>query len=154
MECQKQKTTIYIYVISNVIIYNLFIILFYPFLLCSLILSFCNTIFNLFFTLSLCNIYFYFVIQCYHIVFDIFKMLSLFLLCVFILSYLSIATYYCSKNTSHATRCCVSVLVPCALVFKMIILQPLAPKAKNFYLYCDIQWDLRDHACEALRHVL
>ena len=37
--CAKsKKTQIYIYVISNVIIYNLFIILFYVFLLCSLIL--------------------------------------------------------------------------------------------------------------------
>ena len=78
-----KKLKIYIYVISNVIIYNLFISLFYLILLCSLILSFCNTIFNLFFTLLLCNIYFYFVIRYYHNVFDIFK--SLFLSCVFIL---------------------------------------------------------------------
>ena len=83
---KSKKTQIYIYVISNVIIYHLFIILFHVFLLCSLILSFCNTVFNLFFTLSLCNIYFYFVIRYYRYVFDIFKMLSLFLLCVFILS--------------------------------------------------------------------
>ena len=38
-------------------------------------------------TLSLCNIHFYFVIRYYHNVFDIFKMLSLFLLRIFILSF-------------------------------------------------------------------
>ena len=131
-----KKPQIYIYVISNVIIYNLFIILFYVFLLCSLILSFCNTIFNLFFTLSLCNIYFYFVIRYYRYVFDIFKMLSLFLLCVFILSF----CYYPLKLNEHIS--CndyyLSVLVTCALVFKTIILQPLRQKQKNFYFYYDI----------------
>ena len=103
---KSKKTQIYIYVISNVILYNLFIILFHLFLLCSLILSFCNTIFNLFFTLSLCNIYFYLVIRYYRNVFDIFKMLSLFLLCVFILSFcyypLKLLDYYLT-NTSDAT---------------------------------------------------
>ena len=97
------------------------------------------TIFNLFFTLSLCNVYFYFVIRYYHIVFDIFKMLSLFLLCVFILSYLSITTYCYLTNTSPATNIITMLcLCSCTLVFKMIILQPLAPKAKNFYFYYDV----------------
>ena len=99
---------------SNVIIYNLFVILFYLFLLCSLILSFCNTIFNLFFTLSFCNIYLYFVIRHYHIVFDIFKMLSLFLLCVFILSYLSITTYYYLTNTTTRATTIIAILCVCS----------------------------------------
>ena len=48
-----------------------------------------------------------------------------------------------------------SVLVPCALVFKMIILQPMRQKQKKTFIFImTSQWDLRDHAFEALRYVL
>ena len=128
-----KKLKIYIYVISHAIIYNLSISLFYLFLLCSLILSFCNTIFNLFFTLSLCNICFYFVILYYHNVFDIFKMLRLFLLCVSFYDihyYLLLVNEHISCNDYYCDVF-LSVFVLRALIFKMIILQPLAPKAKK-----------------------
>ena len=120
----------------NVIIYNLFVILFNLFLLCSLILSFCTTIFNLFFTLSFCNIYLYFVIRYYHIVFDIFKMLSLFLLCVFIISFLSITTYYYLTNTSRAMTI-IAILCVCSCSVRTCLkndnIATPWPKAKNFY---------------------
>ena len=72
---------------SIIIRYNVFIILLLIFLLCSLILSFCNTVSKLFLTLPLFNIYSHFVILYYHNVFDIIKMLGFFPLCVFFLSF-------------------------------------------------------------------
>ena len=59
----------------------------------------------------------------------------------FIILLLSITTYYYLMNTSDATTIIVMLclfLFRAHLFINMIILQPLAPKAKNFYFYYDV----------------
>ena len=143
MESQKQNTQMYHHVTSTLIINNFLIILLYLFLLCSLILSFCNTIFNLFLTLSLCNIYFYFLLFDIIVMYLVSSKCWVYFYYVFSFYHFVIIRYYFLLQRtffdylvqSLSLRCCASVLVPCALVFKMIILQPFAPKAKNLFIF-------------------